>query len=510
MKRRLLVMIALCMALVCTCMFCTAGAEDTGSPETAETVQSTETGEEPADAESADPAGNSEAGILAEESFRTETLGEGFSVPVPNDENRYERSNTAFGFSYLTSDKEAPYRLEFDYMIYNPFSEFLENPETAVRMYELVQYNMGFDAPEEIEQDEIMVDGHPACLIVLRAPSNPVDYPVGGAFYIRNNRIIRIRFAVVAQNETTWEDLPRITLGDMRRMAEQLTYDPAGASITTADGEITLSAKGDAATLSGGKKLQLSAAFANTDRVNKKAKNDTVEWSVVDAETKAPAEHVKVDKKGGVTADKNVDRVMNVEVVATSPIFHTSASYPLTVIPALKGLAAEPKTLTFYAGETREENVKAVLNPDTVPPLGLTWTAKPEGIAEITAGEDGTATIKPLKAGKTVVTVKEPGGKSAKVNVSVLVPVESVELTVKGKAKAGGTVTVTAAMSPKKAGNKAVEWSLNVGEDIATISAKGQIKISKAAAEGTVITATCRALGAAEPVTATVDIPVGQ
>ena len=71
-------------------------------------------------------------------------------------------------------------------------------------------------------------------------------------------------------------------------------------------------------------------------------------------------------------------------------------------------------------------------------------------------------------------------------------------------------MTVTAAMSPKKAGNKAVEWSLNVGEDIATISAKGQIKISKTAAEGTVITATCRALGAAEPVTATVDIPVGQ
>ena len=510
MKRRLLVMIALCMALVCTCMFCTAGAEDTGSPEAAETVQSTETGEEPADAESTGPAGNSEAGILAEESFRTETLGEGFSVPVPADQNRFEYSGRPSDFSYMTTDEEAPYYLYFDYKIYNPLAEFTEDPEAAARMYDLVLYNMEINGPEEVEQETVMVDGHPAHLIVLRAPSSQVDFPVGGVFYTRNNRIIRIRFAVTAQNETTWEDLPRITLGDMRLMAEQLIYDPAGASITTADGEIALSAKGDAATLSGGKKLQLSAAFANTDRVNKKAKNDTVEWSVVDAETKAPAEHVKVDKKGGVTADKNVDRVMNVEVVATSPIFHTSASYPLTVIPALKGLAAEPKTLTFYAGETREENVKAALNPDTVPPLGLTWTAKPEGIAEITAGEDGTATIKPLKAGKTVVTVKEPGGKSAKVNVSVLVPVESVELTVKGKAKAGGTVTVTAAMSPKKAGNKAVEWSLNVGEDIATISAKGQIKISKTAAEGTVITATCRALGAAEPVTATVDIPVGQ
>ena len=486
MKRRLPVIAALCMALLCVCMACTAGGE---SAETAE---------------------NQGSGILAEETFRPEQMTEGFTVPVPTDENRFHRAGNINDFSYMTTDEEAPYYLYFDYKIYNPLSEFTEDPDAAARMYELVLYNMEINGPEETEQDEVMVDGHPAHILVLRAPSSMVDFPVGGVFYTRNNRIIRIRFAVTAQNETTWEELPKITLDDMRKLAEQIAYDPAEASITTADGEIILSAKGDATTLSGGKKLQLTAAFASKEKVNKKAKNDTVEWSIVDAETKEPAANMKIDKKGGVTADKKVDKVMNVEVVAASPIFHTSASYPLTVIPALKGLAVEPKVLTFYEGETREETVQVALTPDTVPPLGLTWAAKPEGIAEIIEGDDGSATIKPLKAGKTVVTVKEPGGKSTKLNVSVLVPVESVELTAKGKAKAGGTVTVMAALSPKKVGNKAVEWSLNVDEEIATISAKGQIKISKTAPEGTVITVTCKATGAAEPITTTMDITVGQ
>ena len=60
---------------------------------------------------------------------------------------------------------------------------------------------------------------------------------------------------------------------------------------------------------------------------------------------------------------------------------------------------------------------------------------------------------------------------------------------------------------PKQAGNKNVEWSLDVGEDIATVS-KGKVKIAKDAPVGTVITVTCTALGAPEPVVRTVQIEV--
>ena len=71
------------------------------------------------------------------------------------------------------------------------------------------------------------------------------------------------------------------------------------------------------------------------------------------------------------------------------------------------------------------------------------------------------------------------------------------------------TVTVKETLAPKQAGNKNVEWTLDVGEDIATV-AKGKVKIAKTAAAGTVITVTCTALGAPEPVVRTVQIEVAE
>ena len=140
------------------------------------------------------------------------------------------------------------------------------------------------------------------------------------------------------------------------------------------------------------------------------------------------------------------------------------------------------------------------VQPVTVPPVGLIWTPAKKDIVEITPVEDGVVSIKPLKAGKTDIAVKEPGGKNAKLTVNVVAPVESVELKVNGKPKAGGKVTVAATLAPKNVGNKAVQWSLDVGEDIATINEKGQVTIGKEVASGTKITVTCTALGAPGPV----------
>ena len=86
---------------------------------------------------------------------------------------------------------------------------------------------------------------------------------------------------------------------------------------------------------------------------------------------------------------------------------------------------------------------------------------------------------------------------------------ESIELAVSGKAVPGGTVTVKETLSPKQAGNKYVEWSLDVGEDVATVS-KGRVKIAKTVPAGTVITVTCTALGAPEPVVSTIRIEVAE
>lgn len=93
-------------------------------------------------------------------------------------------------------------------------------------------------------------------------------------------------------------------------------------------------------------------------------------------------------------------------------------------------------------------------------------------------------------------------------NVTVTDAVTSVELTPKGKFIPGGTVTVSAVLQPKTAGNKQLQWSADVGEDVASVNEKGQVKISKDATPDTVFHVTCTALGAPEPVSATVEITV--
>ena len=449
-------------------------------------------------------------GLMSAEAYKAEYMTEGFSVPVPEDETRFIRGQNGREnfFSVQTENEADPYYIYLDYRVYNALESFAEDEESAAEVLELAMNNMEISGPEEVEDETVQIDGHPARLLVMRAPSSRTDFSVGGIFYVRNNRVLRIRIASTAQNSTTWEDLPRVTMADMEKLAESISYDPSRASITVQDGEITLSAKDDASVVSGGKKLKLTAAFANPDRVNKKAKNDGLEWSVIDVNTREAPENVTVDKNGSLSVGAKLAEVLNLEVRASSAVFHTQASYPVTAIPAAKKLTVDPAELYFYVGTDTPQSLKALPEPETVPPLGITWTASKKDIVEITAGEDGTAEIKPLAAGKITVTAKEPGGKSGKASVSIVEPVTGLELTMKGKAQAGKTVTLTAALEPKKAGNKNLEWSVDVDEAVASITAKGQLKIAKTAEAGTEITVTCKALGAPEPIVKTLKVTV--
>ena len=452
--------------------------------------------------------GKTATGIITGEAFSPMELLEGFSVPVPEIGEKYQDQDNQKSdyrqYAFFTRDETAPSSIWVDYTVYSPLDEFTEDADTARKMY------TNYDGYEDYESEEILLDGHPALAQVFKVDGQSGAYSMGTLLYARNNRILQARVFSEPQNGTPWEDLPRVTLADLRKIAEGIVYDPAKASFTTAEGAVSLNAKEGTDVLTAGKKLTLLAAFANPDKVNKKAKNDTVTWSVTDPTTGAAPEGVTVDAKGVVTAGKQIDQVLKVEVKAESTVFHTSAVFLVTVIPAVKKLAVEPAEIFFYTGTEASETVKAVLDPDTVPPLGITWTAAKEGIVEITPdAENGTAVIRPLAAGKAQIAVKEPGGKNAKLTVNVVAPVEDMTLEAKGKPVPGGTVTVKETLAPKQAGNKNVEWTLDVGEDIATV-AKGKVKIAKTAPAGTVITVTCTALGAPEPVVRTVQIEVAE
>ena len=446
------------------------------------------------------------SGLIALEEFEAIPLYEGFSMAMPVDQAKYGRSYLQeSGETYCVStDQNAPYNVVISYVGYAPMDEFAEDPDVANSIYDSIswdQLNVSLD--ERIDKD-----GHPVRIVIGRWLES--GRPAAVLEYARNNRYLRAWVMVFEQNGTAPGDLPDVSAEDMKKLAAEIVYDPAEASIIREDGEITLTNKEETTLLTAGKKLVLKAEFANPDRVNRKAKNDTLEWSLTDTETDAEPEGIKLDGKSGtLSAPRNLEKVYQLEVKASSPIFHTEAVYPVTVLPAVTKIYTEPTDLTFYAGTDTAETVLTVLEPDTVPLIGIAWTLKKEGIVEMMPGENGTAAFRPVAAGKISAVVSEPGGKKAELKISVIEPVAEVQLAVSGNPAPGRTVSVKATVLPKNAGIKDVEWSLDVGEDIATIN-QGQVKISKEAPAGTRITVICTAPGAPEPVSTTAVIEVAE
>lgn len=378
--------------------------------------------------------------------------------------------------------------------------------EEAVEEYYRNVAPSGFD----YESREIRIDGEPAMLYAYRGSDSGVNMYLGQIDYIRNNTAVQmILVAGRTNNESIDNDEP-VTLDYLEKVASHIHYDESRANLTYDDVRLTLETDKNAApAVVAGKKLQLKASFGNPDKVNKKNGNDEILWSITDAsggETTAAT----ISNKGQVTAAKNLEEPVALTVTATAGFFKLKETMEITVIPAVTALTVDPAEINLYEGSDKAETVRATVAPDTIPLNLLSWTLAKEGFAEMTAAEDGAVSLKALKAGKTTVTVTEPGGKKAAVKVNVFVPVEDVELQVTGKQIPGGTVTVKTTISPKNAGKKDLEWSLDVGEDIATVNSKGQVKIAKTAPAGTAITVTCKALGAPEPVVKTVSFEVAE
>ncbi len=416
----------------------------------------------------------------------------GFKLPVPTEwEMPWFFSN---GVIYGTSDysSESYWYIKAMPVGNTGYDALCKNPDEAKTIL------MGMkteDGAYDIEEKWMEADNYPVRILTFKVDSK--NY--GSLLYARNS--------IVLDMVLYSYDYP-VTMEDMDKLVKFIGYDETEALFTAADTELTLSVIDDPGTVTAGENVLFSFAFANPEAVNKENGNDAVVWSVTKADTGEAVEGVSIDANGLLKVDKSLAEPVDLQVRVESELFDTSAAYNITAMPVVSAVTLDPAELFFYVGAEDLQTVKAVMEPATVPPVGLTWTAVKKDIVEINPVEDGTVSIKPLKAGKTDIAVKEPGGKNAKLTVNVVVPVESLELKVNGKPKAGGKVKIAATLAPKNAGNKAVQWSLDVGEDIATIDEKGQLTISKTAPSGTKITVTCTALGAPSPVVGTLVVEV--
>lgn len=418
---------------------------------------------------------------------------------------RYGELQNRYGYGASYYDPETGnIRLNITYIIYTSGS-FRENPEDALAYYNSEKFQSIYSEGTISAQGDLEFDGHPARYILMTYPmSDGTTASVGVLAYARNDDYLL--FTVQSYVDNPGETPAPVTLSDLNIVSAGLTYDDSALEITQADGTITINCKEGAQAVTAGKKLNFSAVFSKPE-ITYNTDLNAISWSVVDAETGEPSADVTITDKGVLTAGKNISSILKVKVVAVSDMFHSRSEYDLTVMPVIKKVILEPAEIFLYEGSDAEVTVTAKLDPD-ITPIGLTWTTKKEGVVEAKVNEDGTAVFKAVAAGKIQYTVKEPGGKTATLKVNVVPPVTALTLSYKGKASPGKTVTITPIFEPKKPGNSAVEWSVNVGEDVATISNKGALKISKDAAPGTVITVTCKALGAPEPVVMTIDVPV--
>lgn len=374
---------------------------------------------------------------------------------------------------------------------------------------------------ENWKQTDIFLSGHPVRLYTYEYVygSNGLTETVhcGGIIFGRFNLSLNVDVAISGSHHT-------VTLDDLRVLASFFEYDDSkDVPIHVADVEPLIQSEKSSDVVSAGNSLQFTVNYANAAAVEKYIANTDPNvkssllggitefgWTIEDAETKKAPEYAKISSNGKLTTDRSISEPHVILVRAKSNYFGIPQSIPaaITIVPAARKVDVDPASITFYAGTDDEAVIRASVDPASAAQTGLIWTLSDKKTVELTDNGDGTATVKPVKAGKAVVSVKEATGKTAKVSVVVKQPVERITLSAKGRAVPGKTVSVTAGVEPKNASDKSVQWKLNVDESIATVTSRGQIRISSSAPEGTIITVTCTAAGAPVPVTESMDIQV--
>ncbi len=169
-------------------------------------------------------------------------------------------------------------------------------------------------------------------------------------------------------------------------------------------------------------------------------------------------------------------------ITATSYDGNYTAKCKVTVVQPVTGITISDKSAKISAGKSK--TVTCSVLPSNATNKSVIWSSSNEKVATVSKG-----VITAKKAGSAVITVKTAdGGFSAACNVTVIVPVTGVSVSVSSvEVPKGATRVVTAAVKPSDATNKTVKWSSS-NEKVAKINSSGKIT---GVAKGTA-TITCK------------------
>lgn len=421
-------------------------------------------------------------------------------VPVPSGEGW--QSAQVEGCSYYLEKHEGSYM--YQYKVLKPLNLNEAFAEENIRHYfEQISYGVSqLGGASEIRQ----INGYDVFLYnVPNAVETRGNGRLGCVLYIRGDKQFTVNYCVYP--ETVFENCgvpPMENLEDLAVIAAGLNYDESKSEIG-----LSITAEGSPAYMTAGRKQTFTAVFNDPEVISARNGNMDVTWSVTDRAGN-PVEGITINRSGTLSASKKLKENTEVVVHAESVSYLTTAEYALTVVPAVQKITIEPSSLTLFLGVSQPATVKAVIEPEGIPGEVLIWKAFGGKIVEVADQGDGTAVVTPVAVGKASVAASEAGGEKDSIKVYVARAVTDLELSWKGKGQPGTNGTVKVSVLPKEATYKDVSFSLDVAENVATINKNGTLKISKEAAPGTVITVSCTAEGAPEPIVKTLTVTVAE
>ena len=419
----------------------------------------------------------------------------GLTVPIPSGEGW--QSAEVSGYEYYLEKHDGKYM--YQYMV-SPVNQYGEAyTEDYLRGY---YQNQVFNAngPAEIIEAE---GGYP--LVVTCVPNYKDTRGqgiLGTINYVRGSKQWFIRYGIYP--ESLFQPVRELgtELSDLEELAAAVAYDEANSEVG-----LTIKIKEEPKRLTAGKSLTFKSEFLDKNYVNAKAKNMKIEWSVYGKDGN-PVDGITITNTGTLNTNRKLQENTDIIVQVRSVSFRTRAYYELTVIPIVSEITTDPSEILFWLGTSEPAEVKASITPACVPTDVLKWSSAAKDIATVEDRGDAKAVVTPVKLGKTNISVSEAGGKKATVKITVAQEVTDIDLSFKGKAKAGGTVQLQANVLPRNATYKNYTWSTDADESVAALKANGQLRIGKEVPSGTVITVTCTAEGAPTPVIRTLEITV--
>ena len=248
------------------------------------------------------------------------------------------------------------------------------------------------------------------------------------------------------------------------------------AEAAEADYAITLTA--DTTDLIAGQKAVITAAFANPDTVNQKARNNGIQWSVTDENGEA-TKLASVNNNGQVNTQKNIpEKTVFVVTAASKSMPEQQASIRISVTPAAAAVNISAGRDMIYTNEGWNTlQLSASVEPADAGQQ-VVWASSAPKV--MTVDENGLVTA--LAPGRATITATAEDGsrKAGRINLQAGEAAERIDLSVPTDLlKAGGSMNfsysfhyeMTARLfnehpekiwATAKPINKDVEWTLTV------------------------------------------------